>query len=157
MQKSVMQRGFCMQKSASGVFSGVSVCRNKKIRELCPVRHPPSRDVEVPPLYALTRKHSSRVKQVPVKESPHDQASYYTLEQLFRDTGQISQELVFQKVVPLYEIPVAVYRAQQTDDSYLAFYPELTRYSGYLLVLEEVDVERKVVKPLLVRSCHNRA
>ena len=95
-----------------------------------------------------------RIEQGPVEEAPYDQAVDYVLEKLGGHPGKLAQQFVAQQFVPLGEISIAVYRAEQLDRRKLALDSELPADANHLLVIKEVDIEREIIKPGFLWSCH---
>ena len=96
-------------------------------------------------LNASTRQNLHRVKQGFVEESPPDQAVYNLVDQFRTHTREITEQFVFQRLIPQYEVSVPVYRTKQLDDRDFALDPKFSGYGCDLFIGKEVNIQREIV------------
>ena len=87
------------------------------------------------------------MKQGLVKESPSHQASYNILKQSGAYTWHLLHQLDAYRFFPLHVVTVTVYLTEQLHGGKLSLTAELRRDGHDLLILEEVNVKRKEIKP----------
>lgn len=112
-------------------------------------------DLEISALDSPGCQDFGRVKEGLVEESPSDQASDDLFEEVGGDAWEVAQESVLHHFTPLYEISVAVDRTEQADYNNLAFDSIFPGDTDYLLVGEEVGIEREVVEAFFLWACHS--